>query len=79
MPSIQANLAPDLMKTNVNSELNVIKLLPWERTLSVSGTATYDQFAIVATDNTVSVAATGVSITASTTVVEQFVFTEIQR
>lgn len=52
-----------------NSELEVTQTVSLGSVLNVTGTTTFnDQFAIVATDNTVSIVATGVSITASTTI-----------
>jgi hypothetical protein len=56
-------------QTKFNSQLEVTQTATLGGSLSVSGTTTFnDQVAIVATDDTVSIVATGVSITASTTI-----------
>ena len=64
-----------MAQTKINSQLNVTQTATFEGSVSiggsanVTGTATFnEQFAIVATDDTVSIVATGVSITASTTI-----------
>ena len=64
-----------MARTNLNSQLNVTQTSTFDGSVSiggavsVTGTATFnDQFAIVATDDTVSIVATGVSITGSTTI-----------
>lgn len=64
-----------MSQTNLNSQLNVTQTATFGGSVSiggavsVTGTATFnDQFAIVATNDTVSIVATGVSITGSTTI-----------
>jgi cytoskeletal protein CcmA (bactofilin family) len=56
-------------QTKFNSQLEVTQTATLGGTLNVTGTTTFnDQVAIVATNDTVSIVATGVSITASTTI-----------
>ena len=56
-------------QTKFNSQLEVTQTVTLGGSLDVTGTTTFnDQFAIVATNDTVSIVATGVSITASTTI-----------
>lgn len=64
--------------TKINDQLEVTQTATFggsvnvDGSMTVTGTATFkDQFAIVATDDTVSVVATGVAITASTTITGQ--------
>lgn len=55
--------------TKFNSQLEVTQTVTLGGTLNVTGTATFnEQVAIVATNDTVSIVATGVAITASTTI-----------
>ena len=55
--------------TKFNSQLEVTQTVTLGGTLSVTGTATFnEQVAIVATNDRVSIVATGVAITASTTI-----------
>lgn len=56
-------------QTKFNSQLEVTQTVTLGASLDVSGTTTFNnQFAIVATDDTVSIVATGVSITGTTTI-----------
>ena len=55
--------------TKFNSQLQVAQTATFDGSLQVSGTATFsDQVAIVATNDTVSIVATGISITGTTTI-----------